>query len=140
MSEYLETDLAYIAGLVDGEGHISVLFANSGNYFLHVGITNTNLNVLKWIESILPTGIIYKKQKYAERKQGYELRWAKSLVSKEFLTLILPYLKIKREQAELAIEFCDIMLNKKQYRLDENSKENLAELKFGISLLNKRGE
>ena len=139
MADYLETDLAYIAGFVDGEGHILILSANTGTSFVaQLGISNTNVEILEWIQEIFG-GYIYDKQKVKGRKQGYQIRWNRRNRVKEILTLLLPYLKVKRAQAEVVIEFCEL-LDKSDRSLSGEEFSICQELHYGISLLNKRGE
>ncbi len=106
-------DLAYLAGILDGEGKISIVTNNSGKYRngkrrkrmqLLVFITNSNEWLINWVFFNFG-GTIYKpKKKQSFYKQIYvwQISSAKAL---GFLKLILPYLKIKKPQAELAIKF-----------------------------------
>ena len=55
-----EQEIAYIAGLFDGEGSI-VLAKDTrltpGAFQLTISITNTNLKVLEWIQKLLVRGV-----------------------------------------------------------------------------------
>ena len=51
-----ETDLAYFAGLLDGEGHVAIKYFKRhisyrpySRYGLMVGISNTNFDVMRWL-------------------------------------------------------------------------------------------
>ena len=110
-----KTDLAYMAGIVDGEGYISLARRNSRRnksgirYDIQIGVTNTN----KWL---LETFRFTFGGSISKKKKGYE----KSLPSSQdcfnwqvsnqqaLITIktLLPYLRLKRPQAELAITFC----------------------------------
>jgi len=115
-----KTDLAYMAGIMDGEGYISLAKRNSHRsksgicYDIQIGVTNTN----KWLLEIFRfafSGSISKK------KKGYD----KSLPSSQdcfnwqtgnqqaliAIKSLLPYLRLKRPQAELAIKFCTTLSN-----------------------------
>lgn len=112
MSTYTELDLAYIAGLLDGEGciHIGAMTTKRGSlsYALTVNVANTFYPVLEFVRDRLG-GVISP-----QRKDFYQLIWCSKL-AQEVLLLLLPYLIIKRELAELSICFQDI-INSKQDR------------------------
>jgi hypothetical protein len=95
---------SYLAGIFDGEGTIYIgLMTDKRRTFLKIGITNTDLNLMKWL--IENFGGSYR----SEARRNYRLiyRWGpKGKNNREkFLLGVLPYLIIKREQALLALEF-----------------------------------
>jgi len=106
-------DKSYIAGLIDGEGYIGICKSraykgkgrlNTG-YWVHLAIINTNLKVLQWIKSTIKTGVIYTKLRTGQPdKKIYQLVWTRN-GAKRILSQVLPYLKIKKKQAELCILF-----------------------------------
>lgn len=104
---------AYIAGFLDGEGNITILRRNqylnkTPSYGLIVGFTNTDRHVLEWLSTKVAGGI-YKKARYRENhRQGYEFRVWNKQETKFILESILPYLRIKRAQAEVALDFLEL--------------------------------
>ena len=95
---------AYMAGFFDGEGCVTISRPHSrSNYQLEVNIGNTNREVLEWIQRN------YGGRLHALRKPTYYKPYSVWQVSGEeaihFLQLVLPFLKVKREEAELAIRF-----------------------------------
>ena len=101
-----EIDLSYIAGLFDGEGCIHIR-ANTTNaqkiprYSLLIQITNSDRRVLEWIQEQVGFGQIGKGGK-TRNLQVYVWR-AYSKQAREVLLSILPFMRIKKEQAGLAI-------------------------------------
>lgn len=102
-----KTDLAYIAGIIDGEGSIMITKTIQDKYLwyvLRVSVGSTN----EWLPCFLKIaygGYIYKKRdKRPQNSQCWEwdLQSRQALV---FLQDILPYLHLKKPQAELAIRF-----------------------------------
>ena len=96
--------LAYIAGFFDGEGcvHIGGRRQNT-TYNLEVTAANTNRDVLCFIQSSFDGSI-----RGREDPRGYKKVYTWRVVSNQassFLEAILPFLKVKYERAELAIEF-----------------------------------
>ena len=98
--------LAYAAGIVDGEGSICFTSPKGGNYPYHglrVSVTNTNEWLINWFWFSFG-GKIYIKPAHRGRKVCYQWQiWGKSAL--DFLKVIVPFLQIKRPQAELAIAF-----------------------------------
>jgi len=107
-----ETIVAYIAGFFDGEGSI---FISKGThqYFLCVNISNTNLSILEDINKI--TGLGSVSESHDARKNSSKLFRIRFYCNeaKAFLEQVYPFLRIKKAQAELAIEFQSKMKNGK---------------------------
>lgn len=112
-----ETEKAYIAGVFDGEGNVSVC-KNKPNpprwknpqYQLVAAIANSNRSLLDFVSSKF-SGTGSKSGPYgpypsnkANGKPMYYLRFS-GKQCKLFLRVILPYLHLKREQAKLALRY-----------------------------------
>lgn len=100
----------YLAGLLDGEGNVGLSRSRSRNartwkYSPCVGVTNTYVDVLSFCKRV--TGLGHLSPKKVEKlnwKVSYE--WSiRSYEQQDFLTAVLPFLIIKRRQAELMLEF-----------------------------------
>lgn len=96
--------LAYIAGFFDGEGcvTVSVRQGKSTHHTIRVSVTNTRLDVLEYISILLP-GSIYPYDSKDNRKLRYTLVWT-GREAINTLELLLPYLRIKGEVAEVAVD------------------------------------
>jgi hypothetical protein len=105
-------DFAYAAGLIDGEGCIGVYnqtcptTKTKTRYSLSVRIQMSDWEAVLWMENTF--GGCYR----SHPQLGYGTRimyeWVlSSKMAGEFLKQILPYLKNKKRQAELAILFQD---------------------------------
>jgi hypothetical protein len=135
---YSNTDLAYIAGFIDGEGTVS-LKKNGMKWptvLPYILVTNTNLAILEWIKLTLDCGgDIYRKRSTSEKwKEAYVLRY-NTCDTRKVLPLICPYLKLKLKQAELIFEFekiGSVFGNKEKADLKWNYLKQVQEL-------NKRG-
>ena len=101
---------AYVAALLDGEGSINLQtnHANNANRstscILKVRITNTYRPVLDWLYGIVG-GHLYTVKKYSSRNKqawSWEISGQKAV---EFLTIVYPFLRIKKAQAETAFMF-----------------------------------
>jgi len=102
--------LAYVAGLFDGEGSIFIGKQKtdrnkSGLLFrLHIEMCNTNELAVRRMQLYFG-GSVYERYADLDTRRtlwSWQLRGQMAL---EFLKVISPYLRIKKPQAELAIEF-----------------------------------
>ena len=114
-----DTEIAYIAGLFDGEGHVGIGRMQRPSslppcYTLNVAISNTHLPVLEELQGSFGGKIWTSKGKRFGKKPVYVLRFRKSEADK-LLRLILPYLRIKKVSAEYAIQFLEMPKHKGWY-------------------------
>jgi len=99
-----KTDLSYTAGIIDGEGWINIAHRGFRQTVIHVGVGNTNEWLINWLQFSYGGSVAKRKP----CKDGQKPSWVWDISSKkagEFLNLVLPYLQIKRPQAELALKF-----------------------------------
>ena len=105
-------DLAYIAGFIDGEGCLHIYKLKIGgnrktiSYGTKIVISNTKLPILEWIQSLFG-GFIQKVLRSNENE-----KWADSYLlhiqtkdSYKLLSLVYPYLKLKKSQADIFFKF-----------------------------------
>ena len=99
-----KTDLAYIAGIIDGEGSICIADTARSGYVLVVSVGSTD----EWLCQMLKMafgGCVTLRNKKELHRSAF---WGWSMGSNKaraMLETVLPYLHLKRSQAELAIEF-----------------------------------
>jgi len=112
-----ETDRAYLAGLLDGEGHIGITLAKPRvgrewrTHALMVTLANVNIPVLEWARSIAPKGTLVLRQQPTGTQKIGNVRWS-SIAGANLLRTVLPYLRIKRQQAILGLQFADALANR----------------------------
>lgn len=101
--------LAYMAGIMDGEGCVCICKGRDSvcrrgyHIYLEVTVGNTNEWLIQWLK-LQFGGTAHKT--LGKRNQRDWWTWSVSAnKSVEFLKSLLPYLQIKRPQAELAIQF-----------------------------------
>lgn len=100
-------DLAYLAGFFDGEGCISIgKHRNNGKdfYELHILVAQKSRWILEWFKFNFE-GKIFKHKK-PEGRQSEWFTWQVAAVkAASALKVLLPYLKLKKAEAELALKF-----------------------------------
>lgn len=110
----LDTDTAYVAGLFDGEGCILIstrLRCGRPIFWLDIVITNTDKPVLDWL--LITVGGRMSKKPYNKNGNRDIWRWkTSSRKAASVLRALLPYLRIKHEQAVIAIEFQMLLSSK----------------------------
>jgi|TARA_R100001509_G_scaffold87821_1_gene50069 hypothetical protein len=117
-----EADIAYIAGLFDGEG--SVYFARrpekkkkhngkgyrtSMSQRISMEITMTDRSVLEWVHEVLGVGTLVKKPRKGLRKDGtkYLMQWKWRCTFRDayyVCMLLFPYAHTKLEKIQLIID------------------------------------
>ena len=137
----IKTDRAYLAGLIDGEGCICI--SSSKNkldvdiWSLRLQIEMTDYDVLKWVQ-----GQAGGTMSCRDRNPEWKIIWRWSLCGKQIAILlakILPYLKIKSNQAKLAIEFASLLRGTGQGGMSDQEKKARWDLKKQMLFLNKKG-
>lgn len=101
--ELSEEVLAYYAGFFDGEGCI-MINKHPGYRRLDIRISNTNEGILLEFAKLFG-GCVYKNKR---RKDTYKEKWQWCIPPKPavvFLKAVYPFLRLKREEALLALEF-----------------------------------
>lgn len=103
-----DTELAYVAGLIDGEGTVTISKSSSGGrvtpaYQLHVRLEMTCEETIKRAQKVMG-GTIAKR---ISKKPNYKTSWRVVRVSNDaynFLRLIQPYCTTKSRQIEIGLQ------------------------------------
>lgn len=105
-----ETDLAYMAGLIDGEGTIGIERRGGGptykstRYTLVVAIQMSDRPAIDHVARLFQRNIFVKTASGSMRKNAYRVTW-QSRLAMELLKPLVPYLILKRPQALVGIQF-----------------------------------
>jgi hypothetical protein len=115
----LETDKAWFAGIIDGEGCISLV--KRGKHFVpSVKVANTNETLINRCKQLLSEAGIEYYVRYSDRTERKNAKpaWEIAMESRprviSFLTLIYPYLVAKQTQADLVLDWCSKGKRKKE--------------------------
>jgi hypothetical protein len=112
MTELIIEDRAYLSGLFDGEGSISVereVRKDRGGQLRFrpvIAVSNTDRSVLDLFKSKVGHGWIYRVNRKGEEAEKWKPLYiwkAKGGSARFVVELILPYLQIKRPQADLIL-------------------------------------
>lgn len=106
--------LSYLAGFIDGEGTVGVSRRNRYGltyskqwycYDPYVSISNTDLPILDYIQGRLGFGSVrgkFQNGNHYGNKPKYSF-WTSNRNARILLTSLEPYLRVKKEQAQLVI-------------------------------------
>ena len=118
--------IAYLAGFFDGEGCITIQRRRNGKgrsyHYLEVQVTNTDRFSLELYRFTFGGNINPLRDRRSPDHPGWLPRYIWQLEGKEAgecLRTLLPYLGLKRPQAEVGIEFQEVKENKIHKRLTE---------------------
>lgn len=126
---------AYLAGIIDGEGTIYAQRIR-GKFNVRVYVVNTDVRLIRWLEQNFG-GLVYSRT--SKLNPNWKTKWewvVEKAGTTKILSLVLPYLIIKREQAELGLELRADIEAKRGRGIDKSYRSELCEK---ISFLNQRG-
>jgi hypothetical protein len=135
---------AWMAAMIDGEGCIrlkklsSCNIARSPSYCVHLIITGTDRKLLDFLVSEFGGSIGKRSVKNSSHRQS----WGWFLYGKraiEILESVLPYLIIKKQQAEMMIEYQKQSIHKNGKKLSASELCYRDYLFFKMKELNSRG-
>jgi hypothetical protein len=123
------TDLAYAAGIIDGEGYIALgaVTPHEVTYYQpRLVVEMSDLNVISWLHSVFP---VTHKMRVQERP-GYKTTygWVADRKSIErYLPLMLRFLKAKHSQAVVLLDYLATNRPASKWNPLDNEERELAE-------------
>ncbi len=139
-------DQGYHAGVMDGEGTICMCKRNNREhqYLANISIGNTNRKLLEYIFNTTHIGTISSEYEYKENGNNRKNRWIwylKKHEMKPYLLQIKDYLIIKKEQAELMLEYLKLPSSRhSSISVPEKIIIQRIAIYDEMKLLNKRGK
>lgn len=127
---------AYLAGLIDGEGHISTY-----KRWIEpvVGIANCNKKLMEQVRQLVAGRIIKTVPRKKKWKTMYQVRVVRIRDIKALLEQVLPFLIVKKRQAELMLELCNLKLSSEEHTFREEMKSRILHISEELHNLNRRG-
>ena len=134
-------DIAYIAGLFDGEGsiyyakriekkkkHSGKGYRTSMSQRISMEVTMTDESVIRWLHEVLKVGTVVRKPRKGLRKDGtkylMQYKWRCTFRDAYYVCcLLFPYAHTKLEKIQKIIDHYDgVIMNTKVVDLDEYKK------------------
>ena len=111
MTKLKKWQLAYIAGIIDGEGCFSLARqTNRRTMAAHVFVNMTNLDCIHFLHTTTTLGN-FRTRQFENKKAQYEWSIDNRLEIYLLVEAIHPYLIVKREQADTMLEFVGRRIN-----------------------------
>jgi hypothetical protein len=98
----MDARVAYLAGIIDGEGTVYAQKIR-GRFNVRIYVVSTDVRLVRWLEQNFG-GLVYHRN--SPTHATWKTKWEWVVDKREttrILELVLPYLIVKREQAELGI-------------------------------------
>lgn len=136
-----DAECAYLAGILDGEGCVGIFARKKGHagyYEMRVRVTNTDLRLLAWLDAHWPGPIHRLKPQNDRDKPQWAINWC-GPKAVPVLTDALPFLVLKREQADIALAFQSSIRRTGRRGLTAADKSERAEAHASMRLLNRKG-
>ena len=114
MAEPSDTDWAYAAGFVDGEGCIAVVrsFVPDRDryvYGVHVVVANRDRAVLDWMRDVWKGWVVQVQSQSANNSQAWHWRSPTGTSAETFLRGLRPWLRIKADQCDNALAMIELL-------------------------------
>ena len=118
-----EGEAAYLAGIFDGEGTVG-LYNSRNRHESTVMITNTDPRLMLWIKDKIGYGCIATIRNSYHRRKHVVHHWriCNRPRVKDFLEAIIPYLIVKKDQAELLLSLWQLEGNKSKVKITPDVK------------------
>lgn len=130
-----ELDLAWLAGIIDGEGCIRIRKkSNKLHWFITILINSSDLYMIPHVNDLIPGTISRFCKSYGSDQLGWEITGKRAYY---LLKDLLPYLRVKHEQAAKAIEFHETCKQRGQININQiqetfaNEISSLKQVKLG---------
>ena len=148
-STWTKEELAYFAGILDGEGcfclhsHTAKPSFRGHIYACAIHVGNTDIRLLQWIADRFGGRVFAEQRQNAKWKDVW--RWyARTDDMDVWLPAVLPYLIIKRDQAELLMAYRKTLPPKARTHRSTGAttdavKQQRAQIHANLAMLNKRG-
>jgi hypothetical protein len=129
-----EIEIAYIAGLVDGEGSIGVSASSHSltNYRIKLDITMCDRQAIDFAASVFGGKVVQLKHKTSSGKAIYSwVLWCQKAAN--VLEQLIPYLLIKRDRAQKAVQLARMMKRANAAIVREGGSIDLVSIRHAIA-------
>lgn len=137
-----EPEKAYLAGILDGEGHIGMTTITVGrSYTVKISLGMSDFQIPLLFKETFGGNVYYKdKQSYWNPKWKPQALWSvKSRQAERVLIALLPYLRVKKVQAELALEYMSLVTPGRGTYLTEERLRRVQMFRDQFKILNMKG-
>lgn len=139
MTEHKVAEIAYAAGLIDGEGCFFIGKGINGNTAIYLQVKMTDRAAVQWLHETFG-GVFGEKAASTNRAENtFEWRVFRRDLLYRVTKELLPYLKVKRLAATITVDFCEKFKIRPGVRLSEEEKTEMEKYREFMSVANGRG-
>lgn len=141
MTEHKDTDLAWAAGFLDGEGYFGIQRNKRvGHDQLWIVVTAPQVDPLPLLKlrSLFGGAIYHRQSKSIASADQYDWHISNRLAAR-MLHLLFPYFVLKGPRVDLLLEFDALLLRKGKRRLTDREIAKRDEIANAIKALNRKG-
>lgn len=132
-------ELAYLAGIIDGEGTIGIyLNSVNGNYQLRMAVEMTDFEAIDLFQEIFGGTSYIRKPDTKPNRKAKKIWYAFNSQASEIIIQLLPYLRVKKKQALCALRADWKRFRKRKMQPEEQSLRK--ELHQEMRSYNQRGK
>ena len=129
------TDIAWLSGIVDGEGCFQARLISNKSLFFSFRLENTSSKMIDKVKEILSNNKIEFKiysslRRHNSTKDIFRVEIGKKLHLLQFCNLIFPYLITKKDECECLITFLLKSCKTKHFICSEEDKLIINQLKL----------
>lgn len=135
----LDTDAAWAAGFIDGEGYLGIVYNTRGEFYAVLTVSNVAYEPIARLKELFGGDVRAITPKSARAMPNWRYKAASDRLE-EILTRIRPYLLVKGDQADALLEFRKLVTNKanKYVGISSEGLDARAALYTKIRILNAR--
>ena len=153
INDISNVDAAYIAGMIDADGMITVSSPHRPKKALTyvprerplVVVTNSDMGLINWLKEAIGAGTSYETKTQPTRADQDKNNWNKvhrfqitGFKAISLLEIIQPHLKIKKKQAKLVMQM-PVRGRDFMRQATEEQLKNVEEITSKLRLMNRRG-
>lgn len=142
-SSWTETELAYFAGIIDGEGCFTLHNFGTHRFARQLHVGNTDVRMLEWIRARFGGNVKLERRSKLQHKPVW--RWYSDANNLDaVIAAVMPYLICKKDRAELMLAYSAtlaprIRSKRSTHRTSDSVKSERTRIHSELSILNRRG-
>jgi hypothetical protein len=107
----VESDYAWAAGFIDGEGTFSITKHVNGvnSYKPHLAVSQVDRRPLDRLQVLFGGHVKSMRSRHPNQSDYWRWGLASAQAFRELLPHLLPWLIVKREEAEIVLDFCKLV-------------------------------
>jgi len=130
--------IAYIAGIIDADGWVGLTNTGGKILTIKIGVGMTDFQIPLMLKELYGGNLVTRENEGTNKKPL--LLWTvKAKQAEKVLLDVLPYLRIKYNQAKLLLTYRQKMVGTKGLKVTQEKIDDMNVMKLELNQLNQRG-